>query len=127
MSELHPTLKGSLPKGDGNGLNAIGYDLAENPKLMRVAVMLFDCEEITEKVDSGDRKIKVRVRRIEVIRNTDDAMAMRRLLMRAFEERSGKVVLPLELENDVNAAFEEMGEGPILQGRDGEDVSEGVG
>jgi hypothetical protein len=74
---------------------------------MRVAVIVFDCQNVTRETD-GEMKAKVRVRRVEVVTRPEDAAQMQRLLMRAFEERTGQVTLPLELEEDIRAAFEEI-------------------
>jgi len=110
MTEVSPKLGGRLPVGDGNGMIDMGYELASNPSKIRAAVILFDCSDVTEKTDSGDRTVKVRVRRIEVIRNPEDFGQMQRLLLREFERRTGKAVLPFELEKDVELAFAEIAE-----------------
>ena len=111
MTETFASLGSSLPKADGNGLSDMGPELLRDRKKIRAAVILFDCSEMVEKTDTGDRIAKVRIRRIEVIHNREDAAIMQRLLMRAWEERTGAAVLPFELEQEVIKAFESFDEG----------------
>lgn len=49
----------------------------------------------------------LRVRRIEAIVRPDDARAMKRIMMRANEERSGQEMLPFDNEDELEAFFEE--------------------
>src|SRR6476620_7888304 len=84
MTETFASLGSSLPKADGNGLSDMGPELLRDRKKIRAAVILFDCSEMVEKTDTGDRIAKVRIRRIEVIPNREDAAIMQRLLMRAW-------------------------------------------
>lgn len=99
-------LSGALPDGPGNGLAAIAAELISNPSKVHVVVALLDTVKIVETVDDGGRKATVRIRRVEVITDPDDAARMRNLLQREFERRTGQVVLPFELEEDVRQAFE---------------------
>lgn len=100
------TLAGALPDGPGNGLAAIAADLIADPSRVRVAVVLLDTQKITERCDDGSRVATVRIRRIEPISDPEDAATMRRLLQREFERRTGMVVLPFDLEEDVRGAFD---------------------
>ena len=83
-------LSGALPAGDANGLAAIAQLLVEQPRRMHVVVALVDTKTIRRDVDDDTTTATVRVRRIEVITNKDDQATMRRLLMRAFERRTGQ-------------------------------------
>lgn len=96
-------LNSGLPKGDGNGLGAISHDLVHEPHKIHVAVMLIDCKSITTDADSGDVTPTARIRRIEVIQQDKDIVA--KLLRRAMEDRTGQVVLPFDLEEDLRGAF----------------------
>src|SRR4051794_17206495 len=98
-------LSGRLPEGEGNGLAAVVRQLIEEPSRVHVVLALIDTASITTKVDSGERVPTVRVRRIEVIVDPDDREHMRRLIMREYERRTGKAVLPFNLEADLEAAF----------------------
>ena len=69
----------SLPKGEANGLNALARELIDDPT-------------------------QVHVRRIEPIQ-TDKALVSK-IMRRALESRTGKTVLPFDLEEDMRAAFE---------------------
>lgn len=94
----------SLPKGDANGLNALARELIDDPTQVHVAVVLLDCKKITTDVDTGDIEPVARIRRIEPIQ-TDKALVSK-ILSRALESRTGKTVLPFDLEEDMRAAFE---------------------
>jgi hypothetical protein len=98
-------LAGKLPAGDRNGLAAVAGELVENPEKVHVAIVLLDTLKITQDVDSGDVVPTARLRRIEVIKDPKDGHAMRRLLQREWERRTGKTVLPFELEEEMRAAF----------------------
>ena len=100
-------MSSSLPTGDGNGLAAIAAELVENPNKVHVVVALIDCMTITQNTDTGDVIPTTRVRRIEVVTDPEDGRRMRTLLRREFERRTGKTVLPFELEDEMRRAFGE--------------------
>lgn len=105
------TLGGTLPADDRNGLTALARRLIGNPEAVHVVVALVDCSRITRKIDTGDEVPTVRIRAIEPIGEHADAKEMRRLLRRAYERRTGKTELPLELERELDAlAPDEDGE-----------------
>ncbi len=105
MSEVK--LSGKLPGGDGNGLARISGQLVKLPHKVQVLVALVDsCKTITD-TDSGDTIPVVRIRRVEVVR-TQDLKEAERLIRRALEARTGETVLPLELEDEISAAFENI-------------------
>lgn len=105
-------MSSSLPTGDGNGLAAIASELIENPNKVHVIVALVDCVEVTQKTDTGDVIPKARIRRLEAVTDPEDGRRMRTLLRREFERRTGKTVLPFELEDEMRRAFGEDGEAP---------------
>lgn len=97
------TLSGRLPDDDRNGLSPLSSDLVSDPEKVRVAVVLLDCIKVTRNVDTGEESPTIRIRAIEpVVNMTTDASEMRRLLRRAYERRTGKVELPLELERELD-------------------------
>lgn len=98
-------LASALPKGNGNGLDAIADELVRDPEKIRVAVVLLDCSKATTETDTGDVIPTARIRRIEAIDDPEDGRRLRQVLRRAWERRTGKDVLPLEMEDDINAAF----------------------
>ena len=100
-------LSGRLPSGEANGLAAIVRQLVDDPADVHVLVVLADCVKVTRLVESGDTVPTVRIRRVEAISDGEDRAQMRRLLMREYERRTGQPTLPLDLENDVRAAFDE--------------------
>lgn len=102
---MSANLAGSLPAGEANGLAAIARDLVEEPNRVHVVIALVDCSKITTKTDSGDVIPTARIRRIEAIKDLEDGRRMRVLLRREYERRTGKTVLPFELEEDMRRAF----------------------
>lgn len=97
-------LASALPKGDGNGLDALARDLIDAPHDVHVIVALVDCKKITTDNDDGTIEPTARIRRIEVISDDDKDLAAK-MLRRALEKRTGKTVLPFDLEEDLRAAF----------------------
>lgn len=93
-----------LPKGEANGLAALDRELIDQPRKVQVVVALVDCRRVVTDLDSGDIEPTVRIRRIEWIQRDKDVVA--KILRRAMEERTGKTVLPFDLEEDMRAAFE---------------------
>jgi hypothetical protein len=94
----------ALPGGAANGLTAIARDLIDNPHEVHVVVALVDCKKITTDNDSGEIVPTARIRRIEVIGGDDKDLAAK-MIRRALEHRTGKTVLPFDLEEDLRAAF----------------------
>lgn len=97
-------LAGSLPGGDANGLIAIARQLIDNPHEVHVVLALVDCKSSKVDHDNGEIVPTARIRRIEVIGNQDRDLAQK-MMRRALEERTGKTVLPFDLEEDMRAAF----------------------
>ena len=100
-------LSGALPNTDEtNGLTAIADALVADPTEFHVAIVVLDCKSVTTDTDTGETTPTARVRRIEIITRDEDKARLRGLANRAFEERTGKTVLPLDLEDEVRAAFD---------------------
>ncbi|WMM74271.1 hypothetical protein RCF27_08260 [Rhodococcus pyridinivorans] len=95
-----------LPKGETvNGLTAMTGQMSERPEALHVAVIVFDTSKITIDTDTGDATPTARIRRIEPITIADDKKQLNKLVTRAFEQRTGKTVLPLDLEDEIRSAF----------------------
>lgn len=99
-----PSLSGSLPQGDGNGLSAIISDLIRDPRKYHVVIGIVDCSKITTKPDSGEVIPTARLRRVEVITAADLNVA-ESLMRRALDKRTGRQQLPFDLEEDIRSAF----------------------
>lgn len=99
-------LANGLPGGEANGLSAIARDLIDNPKQVHVVIALVDCKSISTDTDSGDITPTARIRRIEPIQVDKDLVA--KIMRRAMETRTGKTVLPFDLEEDLRAAFGDL-------------------
>lgn len=98
-------LNATLPAGDGNGLAAISADLVDSPRDLRVVIAIVDCKEIRTNNDTGDVIPVARIRRIEAL-TAEDLRAGRSLFRRAYERRTGREALPIDLEEEVQAAFD---------------------
>ena len=99
-----PSLSGSLPAGDGNGLVAIITDLITEPRKYHVVIGIVDCSKITTKPDTGEVIPTVRLRRVEVITDADLRVA-ETLIRRALDKRTGREQLSFDLEEDIRSAF----------------------
>lgn len=106
--EITAALAAALPKGEHNGLAPYARLLADFPRKVRVCVALVDCTKSTLKHGDGTTVATARIKRIELITDEADAKIMSRILLRAFETRTGAVTLPFELEADVKSAFEDI-------------------
>lgn len=103
------TLKiiGNLPGDDANGLIGLGDEMLDNPTKVHAVLMLIDCKLVETDQDSGATTVKARIRRAERIRR-DDLPTAEKLVRRALEGRSGGEVLPMELEDEITAAFSDI-------------------
>ena len=97
-------LSSALPGGDANGLTAIARPLIDNPHEVHVIIALVDCKASKIDHDKGDIVPTARIRRVEVIGKHDRQLAQT-MMRRALEARTGKTVLPFDLEEDLRAAF----------------------
>lgn len=102
MSEIK--LASALPKGDANGLGPLVLDMVERPDRLKVVLAIVDCKQIVTNADTGETVPTARIRRIEAVLPGDHKTA-RRLMERALEKRTGRVTLPLSLEDDLREAF----------------------
>jgi siroheme synthase (precorrin-2 oxidase/ferrochelatase) len=100
-------LVGALPSGQNNGLPSLVDELVDNPTRMHVALVILDCKATTTETDTGEVVPTARIRRIEPIRR-EDRKAARRLMDRAMEERTGRTMLPIDLEDETASAFEDF-------------------
>ena len=99
-------LSSGLPKTETtNGLSMIAEQMTSQPEMLHVAVIVFDTSKVTIDTDTGDAIPTARIRRVEPITRIADKQRMHTLVNRAFEERTGKTVLPLALEDELRAAF----------------------
>lgn len=99
-------LSAALPASDDcNGLSVIEPALAGDPGEFHVVIMVLDCKKIETDTDTGEITPTARIRRCEVVTRKDDKARLRALATRAFEKRTGKTVLPLDLEDELRDAF----------------------
>ena len=105
MSDIKIT--GTLPKGDANGAAAIASDLIAEPHRFKVLLMIVDCKKVTTDHDSGEQVPTARIRRIEPVLPQDLTTA-EQIMRRSLEHRTGRVVLPLALEDEMRAAFKDI-------------------
>lgn len=96
-------INGALPKGDADGISHVQPRVIQSRKMVAAVVML-DPASIDEDVETGDKSVRMRVRRIEALL-PEDVDAATRLLRRAFEQRTGQTTLPIEVEEDLDEAL----------------------
>jgi hypothetical protein len=104
--DITASVSGALPKGEANGLLPYAQDMADHPRKIRVALILFDCPKTTYKHDDETALVTARIRRLEVLSDSADAAVVQRILMREYERRTGQTTLPFELETDIKTAFD---------------------
>lgn len=102
-----PKLKSALPKGDANGLRPVAESLLHRPHGLHVVIAIVDCPKIEHDIDLDEKVPVLRVRRIEGILR-EDLTAAQRLMRRSLEYRTGRHVLPLDLEDDIQLAFDQV-------------------
>ncbi|MCD2170359.1 hypothetical protein LPW41_11690 [Microbacterium sp. JC 701] len=96
-------INGALPKGNADGISHVETRVIQSRKMIAAVVML-DPASIDEDVETSEKSVRMRVRRIEAIL-PEDVDAATRLLRRAFEQRTGQVTLPIEVEEDLDEAL----------------------
>lgn len=101
-----------LPTGEENGLASIAQHLVaegahRSPKRLRAVIGIIDSRRVNIDGDTGEELATVRFRRVEVLLISDLAQA-EKLIRRALEHRSGETTLPLELEDEIRQAFDDM-------------------
>jgi hypothetical protein len=101
-------VSGNLPAGDGNGLSAIVSELIRDPKRMHVCICIIDTKKVTTDADSGDVTPTARIRRIEVIADSEDMRVAERLMRRSLDQRTGREALPYDLEAELSEVFERL-------------------
>lgn len=115
-------ISGSLPGGDGNGLEAIYQELKDTPKDKHIAVCIVDGKSSKFDADTGEWVVTARIRRIEVIRRPDDKGACETLMRRALDERTGREALPYDIEAELTEVFK--GFDPTVPDEDETDAEE---
>ncbi|WP_158884084.1 hypothetical protein [Amycolatopsis anabasis] len=94
----------ALPADDRNGMPSIAASLIDHPDDVHVAVLLVRTKEIRTNVRTGDVVPTAEILAAEAFTGaTADAATLHRLLRRQHERRTGKVELPLELEEAIDA------------------------
>lgn len=104
MSDL-VKLGSRLPAGEFNGLDAIAEELRKDPHATRVLLLIVDCKEITTKLDTEDTVAALRIRRAEPLRGRQ-LTAAKKLYLQAMEQRTGRQALPIDEQEEIDAAFE---------------------
>ena len=98
-------LASQLPTGPAaNGLGPIVGELCRDPEHLHVVIAIVDCKKIETDTDTGDVVPTMRIRTIEAVTGPDKS-AVRTILRRAMERRTGRVELPFEIEQDLTVVF----------------------
>lgn len=99
-------LAGLLPgNNEVNGLADIATSVTENTETMITAVVVLSVAKVTTDVDTGEVTPTLRIKRIEPVSDGEDKTRLGTIASRAYERRTGKTVLPLELEDELREAF----------------------
>jgi hypothetical protein len=110
MTDRQIKLTTKMPEGDANGLADpdVIRRIFDDPTQMRVGIVIFNAPKY-----DGDDAAEIETRKAQIVRieailddTKGDASALQRLLMRAYERRTGATTLDAELEEDVRTAFD---------------------
>jgi hypothetical protein len=115
-----PKLQSKLPKGDANGLGPVAERMLRNPRRMCAIIAIVDCPLIEDDIDLDQKIPVIRIRRVEGILR-EDMDAAQRLMRRSLEYRTGRHVLALELEDEIQSAFSHA-DGGINDGEGDDDT-----
>lgn len=99
-------ITGALPKGDLNGLDGLDYTAAGQPDLRHVVIAVIKPKRVVTDSESGTTEVLMKIVRVERVLGTD-APTAEKLLRRALERRTGQATLPLELEGELTAIFDD--------------------
>lgn len=102
-------LAAALPSGDANGLSAIVPQLVDDPTTLRVIIAIVDTKELKTIIETGEIVPVARIRRIEAM-PAQDMRAAKSLFRRAHEHRTGRTALPIEVEDEIQLAFDTIPE-----------------
>jgi len=97
-------LAGTLTKGDKNGIALLDNFVAHKSAYRHVVIAVLSTKKLTTDVDTGDTEATLRIDRIERILPAD-AQRAEQMLRRSIEKRSGETVLPIDIEDEITAAF----------------------
>lgn len=97
-------LASGLPGGDANGLAAHSAALTDDPQSLRVVIAIVDVKELKTSIDTGEVTPVLRIRRVELVPDGDLRQA-RMFFRRANEARTGRTALPIDVEEELDAAF----------------------
>lgn len=98
-------LSPKLPEGEANGLDRIEGRMIREPEDAVIVVAVVDVVKLTSNLDTGDVEPTVRIRKLEVMQNESETDA-RELLDRAYARRTGREMLPLDVDTDTGEVLE---------------------
>ena len=99
------TVKLSSALPDDHGLEAIAEQLIAEPSAKRLIVALCHTRKITTDIDTGEEAPSVQLDRVEVVDDPQEIDRLVAILRRRHEARTGKTVLPLDVEDDLRSIF----------------------
>lgn len=111
-------LAGKLPPtNELNGLAEAAESFVKDEDDLHVAIVVLGTKQITRDVETGETTPTAVIRRIEPITDLEDRERLGHIATRAFERRTGKAVLPLDIEDELRDIFS----GSRTTDSDGED------
>lgn len=84
-------LLGNLPPDKLNGLTRLEDRLLDDPEGTHVIVAIVNAGKVETDTDTGEQTVKVRIRQVEAVLGAGDAESVRRILLRALEDRLGRI------------------------------------
>lgn len=96
-------LGGNLPKEQANGWSEedLGAEMFRDRQRIRYAVIAYNVNKYTEKVETEGRILTLQLKRVEpVASGSDDEKALQGMMANLFEERTGQTTLPFNASDD---------------------------
>ena len=82
-----------------NGVAQVESSLLEDPKTLRIAIVQFNCSQITTDTTDNEQEATITIRRIELVEEAD-VETVREIYQRTLENRVGVDALPFDEERD---------------------------
>jgi hypothetical protein len=107
-------LRAGLPSGKANGLEGTAAEFIGDKKAAKLVIGLVSLSRVVEDEDSAETIAQLKLRRVEVVVDGDDLDTLRRIMLRAYEQRTPDQQLPYQQQAiPLSELFREFAEGHL--------------
>jgi hypothetical protein len=103
-------LRAGLPQGEANGLKTSAGEFADKEDPRLVLALVSPSRYVTD-ADTGEQRVDLKIRRVELVIDGDDMNALQRIMLRAHERRTGQAMLPFDTEQAIEEVFRQWATG----------------